>query len=240
LTVYDEVTDPRTTENLTLVEISTGSQRPRRAFCGRMRYTTGAGIHTNRKMVSMTVNDGQSVGSRTEIATLGGGCFWCLEAVYDELRGVQQVESGYSGGEVPDPTYRQVCTGTTGHAEVVQVTFDPEVVSFREILEVYFTIHDPTTLNRQGADVGPQYRSAIFYHDEDQRRVAEEVISDLEAEGVWDDPIVTEVTPFDTYYVAEDYHQEYYRNNGYQPYCQVVIAPKVAKFRKQYLERLKA
>jgi peptide-methionine (S)-S-oxide reductase len=240
LTVYDEVTDPRTTENLTLVEISTGSQRPRRAFCGRMRYTTSAGIHTNRKMVSMTVNDGQSVGSRTEIATLGGGCFWCLEAVYDELRGVQQVESGYSGGEVPDPTYRQVCTGTTGHAEVVQVTFDPEVVSFREILEVYFTIHDPTTLNRQGADVGPQYRSAIFYHDEDQRRVAEQVISDLEAEGVWDDPIVTEVTPFDTYYVAEDYHQEYYRNNGYQPYCQVVIAPKVAKFRKQYLERLKA
>jgi peptide-methionine (S)-S-oxide reductase len=240
LTVYDEVTDTRTTENLTLVEISTGSQRPRRAFCGRMRYTTGAGIHTNRKMVSMTVNDGQSVGSRTEIATLGGGCFWCLEAVYDELRGVQQVESGYSGGEVPDPTYRQVCTGTTGHAEVVQVTFDPEVVSFREILEVYFTIHDPTTLNRQGADVGPQYRSAIFYHDEDQRRVAEQVISDLEAEGVWDDPIVTEVTPFDTYYVAEDYHQEYYRNNGYQPYCQVVIAPKVAKFRKQYLERLKA
>jgi peptide-methionine (S)-S-oxide reductase len=240
LTVYDEVTDPRTTENLTPVENSTGSQRPRRAFCGRMRYTTGAGIHTNRKMVSMTVNDGQSVGSRTEVATLGGGCFWCLEAVYDELRGVQQVESGYSGGEVPDPTYRQVCTGTTGHAEVVQVTFDPEVVSFREILEVFFTIHDPTTLNRQGADVGPQYRSAIFYHDEDQRRVAEEVISDLEAEGVWDDPIVTEVTPFDTYYVAEDYHQEYYRNNGYQPYCQVVIAPKVAKFRKQYLERLKA
>ena len=240
MTVYDEVTDPRTTENLTLVEISTGSQRPRRAFCGRMRYTTGAGIHTNRKMVSMSVNDGQSVGSRTEIATLGGGCFWCLEAVYDELRGVQQVESGYSGGEVPDPTYRQVCTGTTGHAEVVQVTFDPEVVSFREILEVYFTIHDPTTLNRQGADVGPQYRSAIFYHDEDQRRVAEEVISDLEAEGVWDDPIVTEVTPFEAFYVAEDYHQEYYRNNGYQPYCQVVIAPKVAKFRKQYLERLKA
>jgi peptide-methionine (S)-S-oxide reductase len=188
----------------------------------------------------MTVNDGQSVDSPAEIATLGGGCFWCLEAIYDELRGVQKVESGYSGGEVPDPTYRQVCTGTTGHAEVVQVTFDPEVVTFREILEVFFTIHDPTTLNRQGADVGPQYRSAIFYHDEDQRRVAEEVILDLEAEGVWDDPIVTEVTPFDTYYVAEDYHQEYYRNNGYQPYCQVVIAPKVAKFRKRYLERLKA
>jgi peptide-methionine (S)-S-oxide reductase len=177
---------------------------------------------------------------RTVVATLGGGCFWCLEAVYDELRGVEKVESGYTGGPVPNPTYRQVCTGTTGHAEVVQVTFDPEVVSFGEILEVFFTIHDPTTLNRQGADVGPQYRSAVFYHDEEQRRVAEEVISELEAEGVWDDPIVTEVTPFDVFYVAEDYHQEYYRNNGYQPYCQVVIAPKVAKFRKQYLERLKA
>ena len=177
---------------------------------------------------------------RTEVATLAGGCFWCLEAVYDELRGVLSVESGYSGGSVENPTYRQVVTGTTGHAEVVRVTFDPEVVSFKEILEVFFTIHDPTTLNRQGADVGPQYRSAIFYHDEEQRRVAEEVISELETEGVWDDPIVTEVTPFDTFYVAEDYHQEYFRRNGYQPYCQVVISPKVAKFRKQYLERLKA
>ena len=176
---------------------------------------------------------------RTEVATLAGGCFWCLEAVYDELRGVLSVESGYSGGSVENPTYRQVVTGTTGHAEVVRVTFDPEAVSFREILEVFFTIHDPTTLNRQGADVGPQYRSAIFYHDEEQRRVAEELISELEAEGVWDDPIVTEVTPFERFYVAEDYHQEYYRNNAYQPYCQVVITPKVAKFRKQYLDRLK-
>jgi peptide-methionine (S)-S-oxide reductase len=177
---------------------------------------------------------------RREVATLAGGCFWCLEAVYDELRGVEKVESGYSGGLVSNPTYRQVCTGTTGHAEVVQVTFDPEVVSFREILEVFFTIHDPTTLNRQGADVGPQYRSAVFYHDEEQRRITEEVISKLEAEGVWDDPIVTEVTPFEAFYVAEDYHQEYFQNNEYQPYCQVVIAPKVAKFRKQYLARLKA
>ena len=150
------------------------------------------------------------------------------------------MESGYSGGAVPDPTYRQVCTGTTGHAEVVQVTFDPEVISFKEILEVFFTIHDPTTLNRQGADVGPQYRSAILYHDEEQRRVAEGVISELEAERLWDDPIVTEVTPFDTFYVAEDYHQGYYRNNEYQPYCQVVIAPKVAKFRSKYLAKLKA
>jgi peptide-methionine (S)-S-oxide reductase len=178
--------------------------------------------------------------SRTEVATLGGGCFWCLEAIYEDLRGVEKVESGYSGGTVPNPTYRQVCSETTGHAEVVQVTFDPEVVSFREILEVFFTIHDPTTLNRQGADVGTQYRSAIFYHDEEQRRVAEEVIAELEAEGLWPEPIVTEVTPFDAYYRAEDYHQEYYRNNSYQPYCQVVIAPKVAKFRSKYLEKLKA
>ena len=175
-----------------------------------------------------------------EKTTLGGGCFWCLEAVYEGLRGVEKVESGYSGGSVPDPTYRQVCTGTTGHAEVVQVTFDPEVVSFREILEVFFTIHDPTTLNRQGSDVGPQYRSAIFYHDEEQRRVAQEVIAKLEAEHLWRDPIVTEVTPFDTFYRAEDYHQEYFRNNAYQPYCQVVIDPKVAKFRNQYLTKLKA
>ena len=190
-------------------------------------------------MVRMPVNDGQG-SSRTEVATLGGGCFWCLEAVYEELRGVEKVESGYAGGAVPNPTYRQVCTGTTGHAEVVQVTFDPEVVSFREILEVFFTIHDPTTLNRQGADVGTQYRSAVFYHDEEQKRVAAEVVAELEESRLWNDPIVTEVAPFDTFYVAEDYHQEYYRNNGYQPYCQVVIAPKVAKFRKQYLEKLKA
>ncbi|MBA3423114.1 MAG: peptide-methionine (S)-S-oxide reductase MsrA [Rubrobacter sp.] len=177
---------------------------------------------------------------RMEVATLGGGCFWCLEAVYDELRGVEKVESGYSGGHVPNPTYRQVCSETTGHAEIVQVTFDPDVVSFRDVLEVFFSIHDPTTLNRQGADVGESYRSAIFYHGEGQKRVAEEVIAELEAKGLWDDPIVTEVTPFDKFYVAEDYHQEYFRNNAYQPYCQVIIAPKVAKFRKQHLERLKA
>jgi peptide-methionine (S)-S-oxide reductase len=182
-------------------------------------------------------NDGSS---RTEVATLGGGCFWCLEAVYQELRGVEKVESGYSGGDVPNPTYRQVCLETTGHAEVVQVTFDPDEVSYKEILEVYFTIHDPTTLNRQGADVGTQYRSVIFYHDEDQKRTAEEVISDLQAGGIWNNPIVTEVAPFDVFYVAEDYHQNYFRNNGYQPYCQVIIAPKVAKFRKEHLERLKA
>jgi peptide-methionine (S)-S-oxide reductase len=191
--------------------------------------------------VHMPLNDGQSIGSsRTEVATLGGGCFWCLEAVYEELRGVEKVESGYAGGAVPNPTYRQVCTGTTGHAEVVKVTFDPEIVSFREILEVFFTIHDPTTLNRQGADVGTQYRSVIFYHDEEQKRVAEEIIAELEARHLWDDPIVTQVAPFDTFYVAEGYHQGYYRNNAYQPYCRVVIAPKVAKFRKEYLAKLKA
>jgi peptide-methionine (S)-S-oxide reductase len=156
------------------------------------------------------------------------------------LRGVEKVESGYSGGEVPNPTYRQVCSETTGHAEVVQVTFDPDEVSYKDILEVYFTIHDPTTLNRQGADVGTQYRSVIFYHDEEQKRIAEEVISDLEKERIWKSPIVTEVAPFDKFYVAEDYHQDYFRNNGFQPYCQVIIAPKVAKFRKQHLERLKA
>jgi peptide-methionine (S)-S-oxide reductase len=185
----------------------------------------------------MMENNGSS---RTEVATLGGGCFWCLEAVYQELRGVEKVESGYSGGDVPNPTYRQVCSETTGHAEVVQVAFDPDEVSYRDILEVYFTIHDPTTLNRQGADVGSQYRSVIFYHTEGQKRTAEEVISDLETEGIWNSPIVTEVTPFDEFYVAEDYHQNYFRNNGFQPYCQVIIAPKVAKFRKQHLERLKA
>jgi peptide-methionine (S)-S-oxide reductase len=177
---------------------------------------------------------------RTDVATLGGGCFWCLEAVYQELRGVEKVESGYSGGHVTNPTYREVCSETTGHAEVVQVTFDPDVVSYRNILEVYFTIHDPTTLNRQGADVGTQYRSVIFYHDDEQRRVAEAVISDLESEGLWRDPIVTEVVPFDEFYGAEEYHQDYFRNNGFQPYCQVIIAPKVAKFRKQHLDRLKS
>jgi peptide-methionine (S)-S-oxide reductase len=185
----------------------------------------------------MMENNGSS---RTEVATLGGGCFWCLEAVYQELRGVEKVESGYSGGEVPNPTYRQVCSETTGHAEVVQVTFDPDEVSYKDILEVYFTIHDPTTLNRQGADVGTQYRSVIFYHTEEQKRTAEEVISEIEAEGIWNSPIVTEVAPLDEFYVAEDYHQDYFRNNGFQPYCQVIIAPKVAKFRKQHLERLKA
>jgi peptide-methionine (S)-S-oxide reductase len=174
-----------------------------------------------------------------EVATLGGGCFWCLEAVFDDLRGVEDVVSGYSGGKVRDPSYDAVCSGTTGHAEVVQVTFDPAVVSFREILQVFFTIHDPTTLNRQGADVGTQYRSAVFFHSPEQERTAREVIAELEAEGVWDDPIVTQVVPFSEFFAAEGYHQEYFRRNPRQPYCQVVVAPKVSKFRKQYLQQLK-
>jgi peptide-methionine (S)-S-oxide reductase len=175
-----------------------------------------------------------------EVATLAGGCFWCLEAVFDDLSGVESVESGYMGGERPNPTYRQVCTGTTGHAEVVQVTFDPEAVSFRELLEVFFTIHDPTTLNRQGADVGTQYRSAIFYHSPEQKSIAESTIAELDAKGIWGAPIVTEVVPAVEFYVAEDYHQEYYAGNASQPYCQMVVAPKVAKFRQKFTEKLKS
>ena len=174
-----------------------------------------------------------------EVATLAGGCFWCLEAVYDHLKGVQEVESGYAGGKVTNPTYQQVCNGTTGHAEVVQITFDPQVVSFGDLLDVFFTIHDPTTLNRQGNDVGTQYRSAIFYHSPEQKATADQVIAKLNAEHLWNAPIVTQVTPFEKFYRAEDYHQEYFEHNGNQPYCRVVVAPKVAKFRKHYLDRLK-
>lgn len=175
----------------------------------------------------------------TEIATLAGGCFWCLEAVFDELRGVSEVESGYAGGQVPNPTYRQVCNGTTGHAEVVQITFDPQAVSFRQLLEVFFTIHDPTTPNRQGADVGTQYRSAIFYHSPEQKATAEQVIAQINETGIWNDPVVTEVAPVPIFYRAEDYHQEYFVNNSNQPYCRAVVAPKVAKLRKYFVEQLK-
>jgi peptide-methionine (S)-S-oxide reductase len=174
-----------------------------------------------------------------EVATLGGGCFWCLEAVYDQLRGVTDVVSGYSGGHVPAPSYEQVCRGSTGHAEVVQVTFDPSIVTFRQILEVFFAIHDPTTLNRQGADVGPQYRSAIYYHSTEQKLMAEQVIADLTAKKLWDRKIVTEVAPFEEFFPAEAYHQEYFARNPGQGYCQFVIAPKVAKFRKEHMANLK-
>jgi peptide-methionine (S)-S-oxide reductase len=174
-----------------------------------------------------------------ETATLGAGCFWCVEAVFDDLKGVEDVVSGYSGGHSENPTYREVCDGNTGHAEVIQVKFNPAEISFKEILQVFFSVHDPTTLNRQGHDIGTQYRSAIFYHSDEQRQVAEETIAEVNAEGIWDAPIVTEVTPFDKLYVAEDYHQEYFANNPNVPYCAAVVAPKVAKFRQKFVSRLK-
>lgn len=176
---------------------------------------------------------------QNEIVTLGGGCFWCLEAVFDDLKGVASVESGYMGGEVKDPSYADVCSGTSGHAEVVQITFDPAVVSLREILEVFFVIHDPTTRNFQGDDYGPQYRSAIFYHSPQQKATAEEVIAKLDADGLWHSPIVTEVTGASTFYIAEREHQEYYQRNPNQPYCMMVVQPKVAKFRKHFIGKLK-
>jgi len=177
---------------------------------------------------------------RTETATLAGGCFWCLEAVYDELNGVLSVESGYMGGQKPNPTYNEVCDGDTGHAEVVQIKYDADVVSFGELLDVFFTIHDPTTLNRQGNDVGTQYRSAIFYHSPEQKAAAEAKIAEIGSAGIWGNKVVTEVVPATTFYVAEDYHQEYFARTGNSnPYCSVVVAPKVAKFRKVFLDKLK-
>ncbi len=174
-----------------------------------------------------------------EQATLAGGCFWCLEAAFLQLKGVERVESGYAGGHLPDPTYQEVCTGTTGHAEVVRVTFDPAVIAYRDLLHVFFTIHDPTTLNRQGADVGTQYRSAVFYQSPAQRAEAEAVIAEVAASGAWNGKIVTEVAPLDVFYPAEAYHRDYYERNPNQGYCRVVIAPKVAKVRKEFFERLK-
>jgi len=175
-----------------------------------------------------------------EIATLAGGCFWCLEAVYDQAKGVSSVESGYMGGKNPDPTYEQVCSGRTGHAEVVQITFDPAAISFRELLEIFFVIHDPTTLNRQGNDAGTQYRSAVFYHSPEQKQTAEEVIAAFTKDKIYENPIVTEVAPATMFYVAEDYHQEYFARNPLQGYCTYVVGPKVAKFRKQFASRLKS
>jgi peptide-methionine (S)-S-oxide reductase len=175
-----------------------------------------------------------------EIATLAGGCFWCLEAVYDQTKGVLSVESGYMGGKNADPTYEQVCSGRTGHAEVARITFDPAVISFRELLEIFFVIHDPTTLNRQGNDVGTQYRSAIFTHSPEQKQTAEAVIAAITKEKVYDNPIVTEVVPSTTFYAAEAYHQEYFARNPSQGYCTYVVGPKVAKFRKQFAAKLKA
>lgn len=185
------------------------------------------------------MTNGMNGGSRLETTTLAGGCFWCVEAVFDELRGVDSVVSGYIGGDVANPSYEAVCSGTTGHAEAVRVAFDPTVVTFREVLEIFFTVHDPTTRNRQGADVGTQYRSAIFYHTPEQRETAEATVRALDGEKIWDAPIVTEIAPLSEFYPAEDYHQKYFRNNPGQGYCRAVVAPKVAKFRQKFLSKLK-
>ena len=176
----------------------------------------------------------------SEQATLGGGCFWCLEPIFEELRGVERVLPGYAGGRIANPTYHQVCGGDTGHAEVVQVEFDPGVVSYADLLRVFLSVHDPTTLNRQGADVGTQYRSAILYHSPEQKATAEQVVAEVEREGIWSRPIVTDIAPFERFYVAEDYHHDYYANNPDQGYCRVVIDPKVAKFRQKFRDRLKS
>lgn len=188
---------------------------------------------------TLLIFSNEMIAKNLEKATLGGGCFWCTEAVYLQLKGVTDVKPGYSGGHVKNPAYREVCNGTTGHAEVVQVTFDPEQVSFSEILEVFFKTHDPTTLNRQGNDVGTQYRSAVFYHSDEQKEIAEKIIVQFENEKVYNDPIVTEITAFDTFYPAEDYHINYFARNKNQPYCQFVVAPKVEKFEKIFKDKLK-
>ena len=182
----------------------------------------------------------ENVSKSLEVATLSGGCFWCTEAVFDQLKGVVRVESGYSGGNVPDPSYEDVCSGDTGHAESIEVTYDPALISYADLLHIFFTAHDPTTLNRQGADVGTQYRSAIFYHNQEQEKIARQVIMELNDSHVWKKPIVTEVAPYKKFYRAEDYHQQYYANNSRQPYCKIVIEPKIAKLREHYREKLKA
>ena len=182
--------------------------------------------------------DAVNAGNNKEVATLAGGCFWCLEAVFEELEGVQKVESGFAGGD-DEASYKEVCAGETGHAEVVQITFDPVAISYADLLTVFFGVHDPTTLNRQGADVGTQYRSAVFFHDDSQKAVAEKAIATLTEEQIWPNPVVTEIAPFDKFFRAEDHHQDYYRNNKNQGYCQVVINPKLDKFRKEFAARLK-
>ena len=174
-----------------------------------------------------------------EVATFGGGCFWCMEAIFSELSGVEKVESGYAGGTVSNPSYEEVCTGRTGHAEVIQVTYDPAIVSYRDLLRIFFTVHDPTTLNRQGADVGTNYRSIIFYHNDEQRLQASEVMREITEAGIWDGPLVTQLEPFRAFHRAEQYHQEYFKNNPNQAYCRIVIAPKVQKFRQHYMQKLK-
>ena len=195
--------------------------------------------HATQKSNKQTKKEDKPMNVNYEVATLGGGCYWCMEAVFQRLDGVIKVESGFSGGQVKNPTYREVCTGTTGHAEVIHITFDPSKVPFSEILKVFFTMHDPTTLNQQGNDVGTQYRSAVFYHNDAQKKTAEEIIAELNKTHAYPSPVVTEVTKFDAFYKAEDYHQDYYNNNKSQPYCAYVIQPKVEKFEKVFKDRLK-
>jgi len=186
-----------------------------------------------------SIAKGKGMETQFEQATLGAGCFWCVEAIFQRLEGVEKVESGYSGGHVENPSYEEVCTGRTGHAEVIQLTFDPKKISYKELLEVFFRTHDPTTLNRQGNDVGTQYRSVIFYHNEKQKRIAEQVKNETEQAKIWDDPIVTEISPFTAFYKAEEYHQNYYNQNSYKPYCMLVINPKLNKFKKEFSGKLK-
>jgi peptide-methionine (S)-S-oxide reductase len=206
-----------------------------------IRQLAGSGRSLSTPVHTSNVNHIRTtmVSDNRETATLAGGCFWCLEAVFKELRGVDTVVSGYAGGQRPNPSYEQVCTGVTGHAETVQITFDPKVICYRDLLHIFFSIHDPTTLNRQGADVGTQYRSAIFYHSPEQKTAAEEVMAEVAKEGIWSDPIVTEVTPFTEFYPAEEYHQNYFEQHPDQGYCRIVIAPKVAKFREKFMAKLR-
>jgi peptide-methionine (S)-S-oxide reductase len=199
-------------------------------------YMTGTQSQTKEILM---IDEEKQVSGNLETATLGAGCFWCVEAIFENLEGVEQVISGYSGGDVQNPTYEEVCTGTTGHAEVVQVFYNPEKISFSEILEVFWRTHDPTTLNRQGADVGTQYRSAIFYHSEEQKAIAEKSLAEIEKSDVWDDPVVTEITAFTHFYKAEGYHQNYYEQNPNQGYCRFVINPKLQKFKKEFKDKLK-
>jgi len=211
------------------------------AGCGRPITTSGTVVATDLREQGAGNARMETRGEdkRLKVATFGAGCFWCVEAMFQQLNGVEKVVSGYSGGSVANPTYEQVCTGTTGHAEVSQITYDPEGISYAQLLEVFWKTHDPTTRNRQGNDIGPQYRSVIFYHDEDQKRLAEGYKAKLEAEHIWDRPIVTEIVPFDRFWPAEDYHQNYYVNNPDKGYCRVVITPKVEKFRKVFRDELK-
>ena len=187
----------------------------------------------------LSQNNKKNMDQNLAVATFGNGCFWCTEAIFQQLKGVEKVVSGYTGGMVKNPSYREVCNGTTGHAEVLQITYDPDVISYRELLDVFFYTHDPTTLNRQGADIGTEYRSAIFYHDKIQKNEAEKIIIQLENEKVFYDKIVTEITPFEVFYLADDHHQNYYNNNKNQPYCRVVINPKLDKFLKKYKSKIK-